>query len=140
MSRGVNKVILIGNLGQDPDTRQLPSGKSVTNCSLATGESWNDKESGQKMELTEWHQLTFFGKIAELSASHLKQGSKIYVEGKIRTEKWKDKDGQDRYAKKIYVDVLEMLDRKPVDERPAREQKAAAPTASVGEFEDDIPF
>jgi len=113
MARGVNKVILIGNLGKDPETRYFPSGDGVTNATLATTESWKDKQSGETKEATEWHNLVFPGKLAEIAGKYLKKGSKIYVEGSIRTRKWQDKEGKDRYTTEIRVQDMQMLDGKP---------------------------
>lgn len=111
-SRGVNKVILIGNLGQDPEVRHMPNGNAVANVSLATSESWKDKTTGEAKERTEWHRVVFFGKLAEIVAQYLKKGAKIYVEGKLQTRKW-EKDGVDRYSTEVVVDgfqgVMQML-------------------------------
>ena len=108
MARGVNKVILVGNCGQDPDTRYMPSGGAVTNVSLATSESWKDK-SGEQQERTEWHRIVFFNRLAEIAGEYLKRGSKIYVEGALRTRKWQDKDsGQDRYTTENVANELQM--------------------------------
>lgn len=165
MARGVNKVILIGNLGKDPETRYFPSGDGVTNATLATTESWKDKQSGETKEATEWHNLVFPGKLAEIAGKYLKKGSKIYVEGSIRTRKWQDKEGKDRYTTEIRVADMQMLDGKPGtgamgEERGSYERssggagsgggyersaggRAAAPASAPMEssFEDDdIPF
>jgi single-strand DNA-binding protein len=113
MARGVNKVILIGNLGKDPETRYFPSGDAVTNATLATTESWKDKQSGETKEATEWHNLVFPGKLAEIAGKYLKKGSKVYVEGSLRTRKWQDKEGKDRYTTEIRVQDMQMLDGKP---------------------------
>jgi single-strand DNA-binding protein len=111
---GVNKVILIGNLGQDPDVRYTPDGKAVTNITVATSESWTDKNTGQRQEKTEWHRVVFFGPIASVAAEYLKKGSKVYIEGKLQTRKWQDKSGQDRYTTEIVVSgfggTMQMLD------------------------------
>jgi single-strand DNA-binding protein len=109
-SRGVNKVILVGNLGADPETRFLPSGGSVTNVRLATSESWKDKQTGQPQERTEWHRVVFFNRLAEVAGEYLRKGSKIYVEGSIRTRKWQDQSGQDRYTTEIVGNEMQMLD------------------------------
>lgn len=109
-SRGVNKVILVGNLGADPETRFMPSGGSVTNVSLATSESWKDKQTGQPQERTEWHRIVFFNRLAEVAGEYLKKGSKVYVEGSIRTRKWQDQSGQDRYTTEIVGNEMQMLD------------------------------
>ena len=105
----VNKVIIIGNLGKDPETRYLPSGDAVTNITVATTESWKDKKSGDKQEHTEWHRISFFGRQAEVAGEYLKKGSPVYVEGRIRTRKWQDKDGQDRYSTEVVADRLQLL-------------------------------
>lgn len=111
MAKGINKVILVGNLGQDPETRTFPNGGSVTNVSLATSESWTDKQTGQRQERTEWHRVVFNGRLAEIAAQYLRKGSKVYVEGSLRTRKWQDKQtGQDRYATDIYCREMQMLD------------------------------
>ncbi len=109
-SRGVNKVILVGNLGADPETRFMPSGGSVTNVRLATSESWKDKQTGQPQERTEWHRVVFFNRLAEIAGEYLRKGSKIYVEGSIRTRKWQDQSGQDRYTTEIVGNEMQMLD------------------------------
>lgn len=151
MARGVNKVILIGNCGRDPEIRYTPDGKAVANISLATSESWKDKNSGEKVEKTEWHNLVFWGKLAEIVGEYVKKGGQIYVEGKLHTEKWQDKDGKDRYTTKITCDQMLLLGgrggqaepdaapaeaRKPQTTRPA----STAASAQAPEFDDDIPF
>jgi len=155
----VNKVILIGNLGKDPEIRYMPSGDAIANLTLATSENWTDKTSGDKKEATEWHRVAFFGRTAEVAGQYLKKGAKIYVEGSLRTRKWQDKDGQDRYTTEVRGDVMRMLDRKndgsaPMDEpraegRPEpRRQAPAAPaktaparaTSGFDDMDDDIPF
>lgn len=110
MARGVNKVILIGNLGADPETRFMPSGGAVTNVRLATSESWKDKQSGQMQERTEWHRVVFFNKLGEIAGEYLKKGSKVFIEGSIRTRKWQGQDGQDRYTTEIVANDMQMLD------------------------------
>jgi single-strand DNA-binding protein len=105
MARGVNKVILVGNVGGDPETRYLPNGNAVTNITLATSESWNDKQSGQKQEKTEWHRVVLFGKVAEIAGQYLSKGSQVYIEGKLQTRKWQDQSGQDRYTTEVVVDM-----------------------------------
>jgi len=146
MARGVNKAILIGNLGKDPEVRYLPSGAAVASASLATSESWKDKQTGEKQERVEWHHLSFFGRLAEIAGEYLKKGSKVYIEGSIRTEKWQDKSGNDRYTTKIIVRDLQMLDGRG-DDAPARSSEAARSSqqrreepAAAPEFDDDIPF
>lgn len=115
MARGVNKVILIGNLGQDPEVRFLPSGNPVANLRLATTDTWMDKQSGQRQERTEWHTLVMFNKLAEIGQQYLKKGSKIYVEGRLQTRKWQGQDGQDRYSTEIVVNDMQMLDSRGGD-------------------------
>ncbi|MGQ9660688.1 MAG: single-stranded DNA-binding protein [Thermochromatium sp.] len=115
-TRGVNKVILIGNLGADPEVRYMPSGDAVANVRLATSESWKDRNTGELQERTEWHNVVFFGKLAEIAKQYLHKGSKIYVEGKLRTRKWQTQDGQDRYTTEVVVDLngtMQMLDSRP---------------------------
>jgi single-strand DNA-binding protein len=157
-SRGVNKVILIGNLGADPETRYMPSGGAVTNVRLATSESWRDKNSGDTQERTEWHRVVFFNKLAEIAAEYLRKGSQVYVEGSIRTRKWQGQDGQDRYTTEIVADEMQMLGGRSsggsadFDAPPAQQSRpqggsrapASAPQPSepnpVADFDDDIPF
>jgi single-strand DNA-binding protein len=145
---GVNKVILIGNLGQDPEIRHLPSGDSVANVSIATSETWKDKNTGEKQERTEWHRVAFFGKLADVVGKYLTKGSKVYVEGKLRTRKWQHSDGTDRYSTEVVVDMtgtMQMLDGKggtqAQQRAPASQPRAqqSAPPAS-DDFDDDIPF
>ena len=109
MARGINKVILVGNLGQDPEIRYLPSGGAVTNVSLATTESWKDKQTGQPQERTEWHRIVFFNRLAEISGEYLRKGSQVYIEGKLQTRKWQDQNGQDRYSTEIVANEMQML-------------------------------
>ncbi|MCW5592426.1 MAG: single-stranded DNA-binding protein [Burkholderiales bacterium] len=148
----VNKVILIGNLGRDPETRYMPDGGAVTNVSIATTETWKDK-NGEKQEKTEWHRVAFFGKLAEIAGEYLKKGSQVYVEGRLQTRKWQDKDGQDKYTTEIVADRMQMLgsrqgmgggDREAGGEResrPAAKPAGAKPAGSkFDDFEDDIPF
>jgi len=151
----VNKVILIGNLGKDPETRYLPSGDAVTNITLATTDTWKDK-SGEKQEHTEWHRIAFFGKLAEIAGEYLKKGSPAYVEGRIRTRKWQDKEGQDRYSTEIVADRMQLLGSRGGGgaESSVREPAAAAPSGGADakakpskkggggfeEMDDDIPF
>jgi len=157
MARGVNKVILVGNLGKDPEVRYMPSGGAVANATLATSESWKDKQSGETQERTEWHNLTFYGKVAEIAGEYLKKGSQIYVEGSIRTEKWQDKEGKDRFTTKIIVSEMQMLGSRGGAGAPSSEnsrssapnnseasQTQARSSAGAGaksdQFDDDIPF
>jgi len=146
MSRGVNKVILIGRLGKDPETRYTPSGAAVTNFSLATSESWKDKNTGEKQEKTEWHNIVTFGKLAEICGEYLKKGSECYVEGSLITEKWTDKSGNDRYTTKIKCNEMQMLGSKndspstapQQPSQPAQNQPAFSDDDNT--FDDDIPF
>jgi single-strand DNA-binding protein len=147
----VNKVILVGNLGRDPETRYMPDGAALTNVSVATSFQWNDKASGEKKEETEWHRIVFRGKLAEIAGEYLKKGSQVYVEGRLRTRKWQDKDGQDRYTTEIVAERMQMLGARagageprpePAMESKAAEPKAAAkkPAGKFDDLEDDIPF
>lgn len=151
----VNKVILVGNLGKDPEVRYMPSGEAVTNVTVATTDSWKDKNSGEKKELTEWHRVVFFRKLAEIAGQYLKKGSQVYIEGSLKTRKWQDKEGQERYTTEIVADTMQMLGRRegmgdsgPRDNDygggrpaapPAKAQQAPAGN-SFNDFEDDIPF
>lgn len=153
-SRGVNKVILVGNIGQEPETRYMPSGGAVTNISIATSETWKDKETGQPQERTEWHRVVFFNRLAEIAGEYLKKGSKVYVEGALRTRKWQDNNGQDKYTTEIVASEMQMLDsrgdnaggqsggyqQQSQQANKAPVQSAPAPAAVVEEFDDDIPF
>jgi single-strand DNA-binding protein len=151
----VNQVILVGNLGRDPETRYAPSGDAICNVNLATTDTWKDKQTGEKKEATEWHRVVFFGRLAEIAGQYLKKGSQIYVEGSLRTRKWQDKDGQDRYTTEIRGDEMKMLgSRQGMGDAPPREsggapaaapagRPAATPAASssgFGDMDDDIPF
>ena len=109
MARGVNKVIVVGNLGSDPDTRYVPSGSAVTNLSIATSESWKDKQTGEQKDRTEWHKVAMYGRLAEIAAEYLRKGSQVYIEGKLRTRKWQDKEGKDRWTTEIVADEMQML-------------------------------
>lgn len=148
----VNKVILIGNLGKDPEVRYMPSGEAIANISVATTDSWKDK-SGEKQEKTEWHRVSFFGKLAEIVGEYLKKGSQVYVEGRLQTRKWQDKEGQDKYTTEIVADRMQMLGGRSgagggenmTTERPSSASGATAKPAAKGkgdfdDFEDDIPF
>ena len=155
MARGVNKVILIGNLGADPEVRYMPSGGAVANVRLATTDSWKDRQSGEQQERTEWHRVVFFGRLGEVAGEYLRKGSKVYVEGRLQTRKWQGQDGQDRYTTEIVANDMQMLDSRggagayqeggsaaPAenwDQRPAPKSQPAAP-ASADDFDDDIPF
>lgn len=148
MARGINKVILIGNLGRDPEVRYSTTGTAITNITLATSESWKDKQSGENVERTEWHRVVFYQRLAEIAAEYLRKGSKVYIEGRLQTRKWQDKTtGQDRYATDIVADNMQMLDAKGSGtatlEQPPQEKATAtdAPAAPQSfEYEDDIPF
>ncbi len=164
--RGVNKVILVGSLGQDPDVKYLQNGSAVANLSLATSESWNDKQTGQKKEVTEWHRVVLFGKLAEVAGEYLKKGSQVYIEGKLQTRKWQDQSGTDRYTTEIVVNVggvMQMLGGKaegsgtgnnsnsggwgkPNQPQDNGNKKQNKPSQNNGgneppmDFDDDIPF
>ncbi len=148
MARGVNKVILVGNLGNDPDMRYTAGGAAVANISLATTDSWRDKESGEKQERTEWHRVVFFGRLAEIVGEYLRKGSQIYVEGRLQTRKWQDKEGTDRYTTEIVANDMQMLgsrsggsanfDSPPPEQDTA--QKSEPIPAADDDFDDDIPF
>ncbi|NCF72809.1 MAG: single-stranded DNA-binding protein [Gammaproteobacteria bacterium] len=109
MARGINKVIIVGNVGGDPETRYMPSGSAVTNLTIATNESWKDKQTGEQKERTEWHRVAMFNRLAEIAAEYLRKGSQVYIEGKLRTRKWQDKSGNDRYTTEIVADEMQML-------------------------------
>ena len=109
MARGINKVIIVGNVGQDPETRYMPSGSAVTNFTVATNESWKDKQTGEQKDRTEWHRVAMFNRLAEIAAEYLRKGSQVYIEGKLRTRKWQGQDGQDRYTTEIIADEMQML-------------------------------
>jgi len=147
MARGVNKVILIGNLGADPETRYTPSGTAITNWRMATTESWKDKQTGEQQERTEWHNINAFGKLAEIAGEYLKKGSQCYVEGKLRTDVY-EKDGITRYTTKIIADTMQMIGSRPQQQggggyqrpsQPSREVPRSAPPVDTFE-DDDIPF
>ena len=156
MAKGVNKVILIGNLGKDPEVRYMPSGGAVTNITVATTDSWKDKQTGEKKETTEWHSVVFFNRLAEIAGEYLKKGSKVYIEGSLKTEKYQDKtSGADRYSTKIIANEMQMLDGKgggnadfsaapsgASQQRPSenRGSPAAAQDNKFEDFDDDIPF
>jgi len=157
MARGVNKVTLIGNLGNDPEVRYSNNGNAVANVSLATAESWRDKDSGEQQERTEWHRIVFFGRLAEIVSEYLHKGSQIYVEGRLQTNKWQDKEGNDRYTTQIVANEMQMLGSRgssstnqepvpqkettpdgPVDSSPKQTQPLAE--SPVDDFDEDIPF
>jgi len=140
----VNKVILIGHLGKDPETRYMPNGEAVTNLTLATSETWKDKNSGEKKEQTEWHRVTLYRKLAEVAGQYLKKGSLVYFEGKLQTRKWTDKEGIDRYTTEVIADTLQMLGSKQSGgEKPAEQPASTQPQGGSQRFsdmDDDIPF
>jgi single-strand DNA-binding protein len=154
MARGINKVILIGHLGADPETRAMPSGMTVANMRLATTESWKDKQSGEQQERTEWHNVALFGRLGEIAAEYLRKGSQVYIEGRLRTRKWQDKEGRDRYTTEIVANEMQMLGGRggagggggggASEPAPRAEHAEAAagggPSAQRDEFDDDIPF
>ena len=145
-SRGVNKVILVGNLGQDPEMRYMPNGGAVANLRLATSESWRDKATGEQKEVTEWHTVVIFGKLAEIAGEYLRKGSQVYIEGQLRTRKWQDKDQQDRYSTEVVVSmngVMQMLGGRQGGGAPAAApgtQGQQPQQGAMPDFEDDIPF
>lgn len=168
MARGVNKVMLIGNLGKDPEVRYSPNGGAIATITVATSESWKDKNTGEQVDKTEWHRVVFFRRLAEIAGEYLKKGSKVFIEGKLQTRKWQDKDGQDRYTTEIVANEMQMLDSKggstnynqdqqggyapqqqaapqqqsyaPQGQAPQQQSAPAAPAMSGGDFDDDIPF
>jgi single-strand DNA-binding protein len=161
MARGINKVILIGNLGNDPEQKSMPNGNAVTNISVATAESWKDKQTGQQQERTEWHRVVFFNRLAEIAGQYLSKGSKVYIEGSLRTRKWQDQSGADRYSTEIIASEMQMLDSRgdqgggysqpaprqqapqkqaPQQSAPQQPQQPAAPAGNFDDFDDDIPF
>jgi single-strand DNA-binding protein len=149
MARGINKVILVGNLGKDPEVRYMPNGQAVANITIATSETWKDKNTGEQQEKTEWHRVVFFRRLAEIVGEYLKKGSKIYVEGKLQTRKWQDNQGQDRYTTEIIANEMQMLDSRGTgggnnnfsnNEPPPYEESNAPQMATAGDFDDDIPF
>ncbi len=149
MARGINKVILVGNCGKDPETRYMPSGGAVTNISIATSEGWKDKQTGETKERTEWHNIVFFNRLAEIAGEYLKKGSQIYVEGSLRTRKWQDKEGKDRYTTEIVANEMQMLgsrsgggDSGGYSQERSSSNRESAPTPAMAEdgFDDDIPF
>ncbi len=138
--RGVNKVIIVENLGQDPDTKYMPSGDAVTNISVATSESWKDKQTGEKKERTEWHRVVFFKRLAEVAAEYLRKGSQVYIEGKLRTQKW-EKDGQTHYKTEIVAHEMQMLGGRGDGNQGAKRPSDNAPSKpGPDDFDDDIPF
>jgi single-strand DNA-binding protein len=156
MARGINKVILIGHLGAEPETRAMPSGMTVANMRLATTESWKDKQSGEQQERTEWHNVALFGRLGEIAAEYLRKGSQVYIEGRLRTRKWQDKEGRDRYTTEIVANEMQMLggrggaggggggagggSSESAPRAEHAEAAAGAPGAPRDDFDDDIPF
>ena len=155
MARGINKVILIGNLGADPETRHTAGGNAVTNLRVATSESWRDKQTGEQRENTEWHNIVLFGRLGEVAGEYLKKGSKVYLEGRLQTRKWQDRDGNDRWSTEVIANEMQMLDSRggsaPMDvdregprgdDRGGYDRSSSPPPASggAGNLEDDIPF
>ncbi len=170
MARGINKVIIVGNLGKDPEVRYMPSGGAVANLTIATSESWKDKATGEQKEQTEWHRVVMFGRLGEIAGEYLKKGSQVYLEGKLQTRKWQDKDGQDKYTTEIVANEMQMLGSRggagggsdfggssdygggsqdaPSQSRPqsSRQQAPAQPAKNApsnngfDDFDDDIPF
>lgn len=154
MARGVNKCILVGNLGRDPEVRYTANGGAVANITIATSEQWTDKQSGQKQEKTEWHRVVMFGRLGEIAGEYLRKGSQVYIEGKLQTRKWQDQNGQDRYTTEIVANEMQMLgsrggagggsaDFDQSSPAPQQSQGGAAPAAAANnldDFDDDIPF
>jgi len=145
MARGINKVILVGNLGSDPEVRYTANGDAVATISVATAESWKDKQTGEKQEKTEWHRVVMFRRLGEIAGEYLKKGSQVYIEGKLQTRKWQDKSGNDRYTTEIVANDMQMLGGRGGstaynnDSAPAP-AKAATASAGPDDFDDDIPF
>jgi len=157
MARGVNKVILVGNLGKDPEVRYMPNGNAIANITLATTDSWKDKQTGEQQEKTEWHRIVMFRRLGEIAGEYLKKGSQVYIEGKLQTRKWQDNSGNDRYTTEIVANDMQMLGGRgggsagfpadsapaqsaPAQSAPAQSAPTPAPAAAGGDFDDDIPF
>ena len=151
MARGINKVIIVGNLGQDPETRYMPSGAAVTNFTVATNESWKDKQTGEQKDRTEWHRVAMFNRLAEIAAEYLRKGSQVYIEGKLRTRKWQGQDGNDRYTTEIIADEMQMLGGRGGSGGGGNfgggqggggqgGGGSAPPQPGPDDFDDDIPF
>lgn len=149
----INKVIVVGNLGRDPETKYMPSGDAMTNIAVATTDKWKDKASGEQKEATEWHRISFFGKLAEIAGQYLKKGSQVYIEGKLRTRKWQDKDGVEKYTTEIIADTMQMLGsrqgassqdepaERPMTNRERHYAQAAGkPATDFSDMDSDIPF
>jgi len=142
MARGINKVIVLGNLGADPDARYMPNGNAVTNISVATTDTWKDKESGERQEKTEWHRVVFFGRLAEIASEYLKKGSQVYVEGRLQTRKWEDKEGNDRWTTEIVANEMQMLGERVSQSSSDNlsTTKRSSSEFTSDDFDDDIPF
>ena len=159
MARGINKVILVGNLGNDPETRYMPNGNAVTNITIATSDSWKDKQSGEQQERTEWHRVVFFNRLAEIVGEYLRKGSQVYVEGRLQTRKWQDNNGNDRYTTEIVANEMQMLGARggsgggqqyggdsmggggeQPSSKPAEQQSQPQKSGGMDDFDDDIPF
>ncbi|HHE9436206.1 TPA: single-stranded DNA-binding protein [Haemophilus influenzae] len=138
---GINKVIIVGHLGNDPEMRSMPNGEAVANISVATSEAWTDKNTGERREVTEWHRIVFYHKLAGICGQYLKKGAQVYIEGRLRTRKWQDQNGQDRYTTEIQGDVMQMLGTRPQSADGANNpQPMPQQDASVNAFDDSIPF
>lgn len=138
---GINKVIIVGHLGNDPEMRSMPNGEAVANISVATSEAWTDKSTGERREVTEWHRIVFYRKLAEICGQYLKKGAQVYIEGRLRTRKWQDQNGQDRYTTEIQGDVMQMLGTRPQSTDGANNpQPMPQQDASANAFDDSIPF
>lgn len=138
---GINKVIIEGHLGNDPEMRSMPNGEAVANISVATSEAWTDKNTGERREVTEWHRIVFYRKLAEICGQYLKKGAQVYIEGRLRTRKWQDQNGQDRYTTEIQGDVMQMLGTRPQSADGANNsQPMPQQDASANAFDDSIPF
>lgn len=145
MARGINKVILIGNLGRDPEVKYNPNGQAMAIITLATSESWKDKNTGEQREHTEWHRVVFFRRLAEIVGEYLKKGSKVYIEGKLQTNKWQDQHGNDRYTTQVVANEMQMLDGRPGNSLPHGGEDNvtmhdSVPGGMPGDFDDDVPF
>ncbi len=148
MARGVNKAIIVGNLGRDPEVRYSASGSAIANVTVATTDSWKDRQSGERQERTEWHRVVFFNRLAEIAGEYLKKGSQVYIEGRIQTRKWEDKDGNDRWTTEIVANEMQMLGSRgggemqdaPTQNYGGAQSRGAASSANDSDFDDDIPF
>ncbi|MBT8449611.1 MAG: single-stranded DNA-binding protein [Gammaproteobacteria bacterium] len=143
MSKGINKVIVVGNLGKDPEMKYTASGAAIANITVATSESWNDKQTGEKVEKTEWHRVVAFQRLAEIMGEYLTKGSQVYIEGKLQTRKWQDKDGNDRYTTEIVAKDMQMLGGKNAQAKPENNQggfRQPAKPQNPGTYTDDVPF